>query len=409
MPAPAQLSETIIDGIRLEARAIYVSGDSRDLDCTLSVLLTGDKLEESSRLSPVRDLRVLDDTGANLVRTNRRGTFGGESLPGRTDDLEWLMLGRTQPVFRVSIYFRKPAEKAKVLRLVEWETEVESSNAASRVLKLRLENVRLPWVDPPRVQVVATLVRKEILDSNSAQYRVRLTFAGGPVPGSTGMRGLRIHKAETEAGRPVIISRPKYTQHEEFSLMHNFAGTGWTIQRDIMITAPSDAKSVRILSAEADLFFPTKSNGGRLEFDTFLGAMGQPLESSSFARNGIQVKFLSHESFESRRRTEVTNRVRMITILPSPPLQGNRPDSLLFSITDPDLRVCDFSFQDGDGKPLPILTRMTEIDPFSPRSNRWYLYTFKEPPPLNTGVMIPVITQASLERIPFAVESFALR
>jgi hypothetical protein len=410
MSALAHLSETVIDGVRVEARAIYVSGDARDLDCTLSVLLTGDELTRASQLSPVRNLRVLDDTGASLVRTNRRGTFtGDEALPSRTDDVEWLMLGRTQAVFSVPIYFRKPSEKAKSLQLVEWEMDVKSSNAAPRLLKLRLENIRLPWVDPPRMQTIATLVRKEEAGGNFTRYRVRLTFAGGPVPGSFGMRDLRIHKAETDDGRVVTISRPRHTPPEQFSFMHDFAGKGRTIERDVVMTVPTEAKSVRILSAEADLFFPTASTGSRVEFDTFLGSTGQSLESPSFASHGIAVKFLGHESFESRRKIDPTNRVRMITVLPSPPLPERTPDSLLFSITDPELRVCDFSFHDGRGRLLPILTRTTEIAPFSPRSNRWFLYTFKEPPPVDTSVIIPVMTAESLERIPFAIECLMLR
>jgi len=405
----AQLHETVQDGIRIQARAIYCSGDTRDLDCTLSVLLAGDKLADGIRLSPARRVRVVDDTGASLVRTNCPKFFGGELLPSRTQSPDSMGLGQPPAVFQMPIYFKKPGAKSKLLRLVEWETELESSNGVPRILRFELENVRLPWVDLPRLQAAATFVQQEAVGPEFTQYRIRLTLAGGPVPGSAGLRTLRVHRAETEDGRPVIISRPKYTQLEEFSPKLDWAGQGQIVQRDIIITAPSDAGSVRILSADADLFFPAPSNGGRVEFDSFQGTAGRFLESPWFTNSGIQVSFLGRESFESRRQRESTNRIRAITMLPSPPLPEDAPDSLMFSVTDPELRTRDFSFHDGDGRLIPVLSRMIEIAPFSPRSNRWHLYTFRTPPSSNIGVTIPVVTPESLERTPFTVEKIALR
>src|SRR5688500_10210137 len=89
----AQLHETVQDGIRIQARAIYCSGDARDLDCTLSVLLAGDKLADGIRLSSARLVRVVDDTGASLVRTNRTRFFGGELLPSRTQAPDFMRPG----------------------------------------------------------------------------------------------------------------------------------------------------------------------------------------------------------------------------------------------------------------------------------------------------------------------------
>jgi hypothetical protein len=405
----AQLHETVHDGIRIQARAIYCSGDTRDLDCTLSVLLAGDKLADGIRLSPARRVRVVDDTGASLVRTNRTRVFGGELLPSRTEAPDFMRLGRPPAVFQMPIYFKKPEAKAKLLRLVEWETELESSNGTLRVLRFQIENIRLPWMDPPRLQAAATFVQQEVAGPEFTQYRIRLTLAGGPVPGSAGLRTLRVHRAETEDGRPVTISRPKYTQPEDFSPKLDWAGQGRIVQRDIIITAPSDAGSVSILSADADLYFPAPSNGGRVEFNSFEGMAGRFLESPSFASNGIQVIFLGRESFESRRQRESTNRIRAITMLPSPPLPEDAPDSLMFSVTDPQLRTLAFSFHDGTGKPIPVLTRMIETAPFSSRSNGWYLYAFKSSPPPDIRVTISVVTPESLERVPFTVEKIALR
>jgi hypothetical protein len=247
------------------------------------------------------------------------------------------------------------------------------------VLRFRLENIRLPWVDPPRLQVAATLVHQEAAGPEFTQYQIRLTLAGGPVPGSAGLRTLRVHRAATDDGRPVTISRPRYTQPEEFS------------------------------STDADLFFPTKGNGGRVEFNFVEESAGRFLESPSFASNGILVSLVGWENFERRRQRASTNRIRAITMLPSPPLPDDAPDSLMFSVTDPELRMCDFSFHDGDGKPIPVLTRMMETVPFSSRTNCWQLYTFRTPPSSDIGVTVPVVTPASLERVPFTVERIALR
>jgi hypothetical protein len=399
LPAQAQLGGVLVEGVRVEARAMHLSGDSRDLDCSLLVSLAGEKVAHGISLSRTRIVQAMDDTGANLVRTNRSALFA-DLPPSRT----W-----SPPGFVQTLWFKHPATNARAIRILEWETELQSSNADPQTLRLRLENVRLPWFDPPRLQVIVHDVRSESGVGNSSRTRVRLTFAGGPVPGSAGLRGLRIHTVATDEGRRATVAAGSESSSPQFSPLQEFSGSGRILQRDIWLDVPPSTKAIRTLQGEAELFFPAASNGGRVEFAALLGRAGERLEHPSFASNNVQVTFLGVESFETRRRIESTNRIRFVGALPSPPLAEKAADSLLFSITDPEARVGNVSFHARDGEPLPVLTQMIESELQSPRSNRWQLYTFKTAPPPGTSVTILVITPQSLERIPFQVENIPLR
>jgi hypothetical protein len=118
--AAAQLASTQLEGLRIQVDSIYLSGDSRDLDCAMSLKFTGPKADQAISLSPVRIIQAMDDTGKDLMRTNRQRSASHEWLEGKA----WQQIRG----------LKAPTPTAKTIRHLEAEVEFFAPTADTPVL-----------------------------------------------------------------------------------------------------------------------------------------------------------------------------------------------------------------------------------------------------------------------------------
>ncbi|HEY5043178.1 MAG TPA: hypothetical protein VIK53_14385, partial [Verrucomicrobiae bacterium] len=93
LDADAQLADTQLDGLQIQVASIYRFGDSRDLDCSVGLKFTGAKADSSIGMSPVKIIQAVDDTGMDLVRTNKHSFSGDDWPPSNTALRFWQTVG----------------------------------------------------------------------------------------------------------------------------------------------------------------------------------------------------------------------------------------------------------------------------------------------------------------------------
>jgi hypothetical protein len=506
--ARAQLGGTNLDGIRIDVRAIYRSGDSRDLDCVVRLEFAGEKMAGAMKMSQVRVLQAVDDTGADLVRTNKHRHEWGASPPMRsvngfsqTIDLKTpstnahvikRLEGETEiftttanpPVFtnfaaqtagilrhpmldqyqvKLSYQIREltngliiPPDKkievqaddpqAKLVSLVFQKTDgsllraistssstsnphftsavYDLSGVSSRDLKLlvnlatpeasqtvrfKLENIRLPWFDPPDLNVTATdVTRIDLKKTNLYACRLLLTFAGGRVASSAGIRELFISRAESDTGQKFKINNDYRWMMNGFDGL-GVNGAGRSARKWVPLEiATNNVKSIRILEGEAELYFPNFANNGIVSFNDFLSHPGEPLATEALTRCRVKLVFLGRDNFATKRKDWLSQRTVLTGGLPPGQSSEVVKDSLHFSVDDPEKRIIKIEFLNQKGEPLIALAQMNSSETHSLTALSYQLYGFKTPPPDGTQLRIWLATPESLECVRFKVENIPL-
>src|SRR5262249_15954591 len=87
--ARAQLGETQTNGVTINACGIYLSGNTRDLDCSVCLHLRRPKISEESHIGKIQVLGAVDDFGNNLIRAN--GARQHTPVTNAHSQLIWLM------------------------------------------------------------------------------------------------------------------------------------------------------------------------------------------------------------------------------------------------------------------------------------------------------------------------------
>jgi len=124
LDASAQLASTKLDGLQISVASIYRFGDSRNLDCSIGLKFTGEKADRAISISPVKIIQAVDDTGMDLVRTNKHSFPGDDWLPSRTSLWFWQTVGG----------LKAPAPEAKAIRHLEAEVVLFAPTANTPVL-----------------------------------------------------------------------------------------------------------------------------------------------------------------------------------------------------------------------------------------------------------------------------------
>ena len=264
---------------------IHRFGDTRDLDCSISLEFSGIRITNAGGMSPIRVILAIDDTGRSLMRTKQPVAPFSTLSPRRTTDGYWQQVTG----------LRSPATNATAIRLLECETELQprTTNTALQILRFKLENIRLPWIDPPNLQVVATDVSRLNTPMIPSAGRLLLTFFGGPITNCAGIKSLRIHRIESAGGQPLQLKESDRSSLERFSPLEFDSGRGRYVQKHVTFDAPSpDAKQIRVIKGEAELFFPNLANGAFAEFGDFIAHPGEPLRKTVLDQNGVKLAFL---------------------------------------------------------------------------------------------------------------------
>lgn len=77
IPVHAQLGEADLDGLHINARYVFLTGDTRNPDCTVSLSFWGRKLGQDAQLAPVHLFRAMDE--ATQIFPHSKDAFSGSS------------------------------------------------------------------------------------------------------------------------------------------------------------------------------------------------------------------------------------------------------------------------------------------------------------------------------------------
>jgi hypothetical protein len=123
---PAQLASTKLEGLQIQADSIYRSGVSRDLDCSIGLKFTGEKADRAISMSPVKIIKAVDDTGMDLVRTNKHSFSASDWPPQPQKNPLWF--------WQIVGGLKAPAPNAKTIRHLEVEVVFFAPTAGTPVL-----------------------------------------------------------------------------------------------------------------------------------------------------------------------------------------------------------------------------------------------------------------------------------
>lgn len=370
-------------------------GGSRDLDCSISLEFSGQRLAPSAEIGPIKVIQAVDDTGRSLLRENVS---------------EWdRSIGRG--FWQQLRGLRAPAPEAKSIRRLECETELHlgTTSTATQTLRFTLENIRLPWINPPDLEVVASGISRVERRWAPAACRFTLTFFGGPIPNCAGIKSLALQRIECDDGQKLRILEEDRPSLDWYSPISSGAGDGCCVKKTVTVQSPSPgARAIRVIEGKADLFFPSAANGGLLTFDEFIRHPAMTLQKGALNRSGVTLVYLGRANLELKREEWRTKRAMLMQGSHQSQLSTNIEDSLLFSLDDPQKRLLEFEFVDSKGEKLEVLNRIVSTASLDAHAPALRLFTFATPPPDDTILKITLVTPESVRTVPFKVEGFPL-
>ena len=501
--AHAQLGGTNVDGVQIDVRAIYRNGDSRDLDCDVMMEFSGKKIGRTVKMSQARAIRAIDDTGANLVRTNRQHNGWDFWPPMRSEhgfsqtivlkapvvyahtiahlegEAEMFMRTSSPPVItnflaragevlhhplldqyqikitqlreptnalilppemtiRVEDPLRKPenvvlqkadgtllhpkstapspTEPQVTLMVYQFRAGLPENllvvanldvPEVSQKIRFDLENIRLPWWEPANLAVTASEVTKiEVKNTNTYACRFVLTFSGGQIASSMGIRKLFFTRAESETGQSFKVNESYRWMMSFFSAQGDF-GAGRCVQMWLPLEIQAaHPHAVRNLEGEAEVYCPSPTNGGMVVFDGFVKRPGEALHDDALTRCGVKLTFVGRDNFETCKKDWQVNRATMISVKPRVKAPENVNDSLQFLVEDPERRVIKYEFLDEKGQSLPA-GQMIGTDSLTTTTSHQF-HIFDKPPSDGTQLRIYLATPESLQRVKFKVKDIPL-
>jgi hypothetical protein len=243
----------------------------------------------------------------------------------------------------------------------------------------------------------------------NSECKIELRFTGDPAADAGSVRRVRLTEATDELGRDLTIKK----DDESISASFNSAHSSGPLKTDVKLRNPSrNATTIKILKGEVELFSPTEANGGLLTIKNVLQHPAEPMSNPVLAKHGVQVMYLTKEAYEAKKK-EIAQRAA--TDPNSQKLaeafgglfkgmfggmMSDSKNSIQLYIQDPQKRVMDLKFIDGQGKPLKSRERWSSGD-FNSTG-------LEAPPPPDTQLVIQFATPESVKSYPFTVENIPL-
>jgi hypothetical protein len=281
----------------------------------------------------------------------------------------------------------------------------------SQTVRYKLENIHLPWVDFPAVQVTTSDVTwEQATSTNTSAYHMQLTFMGGEVGRSSGIRKLSVIHAEGDNGQAFKINEKSifWSQNDHVAALLNVGLPGRRGVKSLPLeTSPPGVHAIRLLEGEAELFNPSTKNGGLLEFDDFTAHPGAALNNQALSLCGVKLSFLGRVNAEAKRKEWSKERDLLMEGRPSRNAAETVNDSLMFSVEDPENRIVSMEFFDKKGRLFPAGRMVTWAKPSKPH-NDVQVYFFEQPPAADCLLRIKLATPESLQPIKFKLENIPL-
>ncbi|HEV2392835.1 MAG TPA: hypothetical protein VG146_10790 [Verrucomicrobiae bacterium] len=243
----------------------------------------------------------------------------------------------------------------------------------------------------------------------NSECKIELKFTGDPAADAGSVRRVRVTEATDELGRDLIIKN----EDELSSASFNSGHSSGALKTDVKLRNPSrNATTIKIIKGEVELFNPTEANGGLLTIKNVLQHPAEPIRNPGLAKLGIQVMYLTKETYEAKKK-EIDQKAagdpagqKLAEAFGGlfkgmfGGMMSDSKNSIQLYIQDPQKRVMDLKFIDGQGKPLKSRERWSSGD--------FNTTGLDAPPPQDTQLVIQLATPESVKSYPFVVENIPL-
>jgi hypothetical protein len=259
----------------------------------------------------------------------------------------------------------------------------------------------------PPIQVnVGDVTDNRTTSAFNSECKVELRFTGDAAADAQSVRRVQLTEATDTTGRDLI---PK----KDDGMASHFMGFGQSsgaLSTEVKLRNPSrNATAIKILKGQVELFNPTEANGGLLTIKNVLQHPAEPVQNPALAKYHIQLMYLTKAAYNAKKK-EIESQQNGDQQLGEAfgqlfkgmfgGMVSDSKNSIQLYIKDPDKRIIDLKFVDGQGNPLKS-NQSWSTDDF--RST-----DFGSPPPPDTQLKIQLATAESLKTFSFQVENIAL-
>jgi hypothetical protein len=236
--------------------------------------------------------------------------------------------------------------------------------------------------------------------------KVELKFTGDAVADAQSVRRVTLSEATDTTGRDLI---PK-GDAENSSHFMGFGQSGGALSTEVKLRNPSrNATAIKILKGNVELFNPTEANGGLLTIKNILQHPAEPVQNPELAKYNIQLIYLTKETYEAKKKELESQQAGGQKLGDAfgelfkgmfGSMMSDSKNSIQLFIKDPDKRIIELKFMDGQGNPLKS-TQSWSTDNFKSTG-------LDSPPPPDAQIKIQLATPESLKTYSFQVENIPL-
>jgi hypothetical protein len=259
----------------------------------------------------------------------------------------------------------------------------------------------------PPIQVnVGDVTDNRTTGAFNSECKVELKFTGDAAADAQSVRRVQLTEAADTTDRDLI---PK-DNGENSPRPFGFGQSGGALSTEVKLRNPSrNATAIKILKGNVELFNPTEANGGLLTIKDILQHPAEPVQNPVLAKYNIQLIYLTKEAYDAKKK-EIESQQSGDQKLGDAfgqlfkgmfgGMVSDSKNSIQLYINDPDKRIIDLKFVDGQGNPLKS-SQSWSTDSFKSTD-------FDSPPPPDTQLKIQLATPESLTTYSFQVENIAL-
>lgn len=258
----------------------------------------------------------------------------------------------------------------------------------------------------PPIQVNVGDITDNRTTSPFSECKVELKFTGDAAADAQSVRSVQLAEATDSTGRDLIPKR----DDEMASHLMGFGQSSGTLSTEVKLRNPSrNASAIKMLKGQVELFNPTAANGGLLTIKGILQHPAEPVQNPALAKYHIQLMYLTKAAYDAKKKEMASqqNGGQQLGDAFGQLFKGmfgrmmsDSKNSIQLYINDPDKRIIDLKFVDGQGNPLKS-NQSWSTDSFKSTS-------FESPPPPDAQLNIQLATPESLKTYSFQVENVAL-
>ena len=259
----------------------------------------------------------------------------------------------------------------------------------------------------PQIQVnVGDVTDNRTTSAFNSDCKVELKFTGDAAADAQSVRRVLLTEAADTTGRDLI---PR-SENQDFPQLMGFGQSSGALSTEVKLRNPSrNATAIKVIKGQAELFNPTEANGGLLTIQNILQHPAEPVQNPVLAKYHIQLIYLTKAAYDAKKK-EIESQQNGDQKLGDAfgqlfkgmfgGMVSDSKNSIQLYISDPEKRIIDLKFVDGQGNPLKN-NQSWSTDSFKSTS-------FESPPPPDTQLNIQLATPESLKTYSFEVENIAL-